>query len=182
MISAFGYEELCSRAFFAALVDRLATAGMPSLRFDLPGTGNALDTDATGIEDWRAATVAGETDRQHPGGVGSRDVSSAVAAGARPQGVHRGQPAAPPFAGLAPHQVAVEAGLHQPQVIAARQRSVFVGQRLLLPSKAIRRRAADERGKRTGGATIPRRAGKNARVPQPFPLGRTGKPETSDIA
>ena len=48
MISPFGYEELCARAFWTVLAERLATAGLESLRFDLPGTANALDTPPEG--------------------------------------------------------------------------------------------------------------------------------------
>lgn len=68
MLSPFGYEELCGRTFWTALGDRLAAAGMPSLRFDYPGTANALDPEPDGIEDWRvAAQRAGEDLRRRSG-------------------------------------------------------------------------------------------------------------------
>lgn len=55
MLSPIGYEELCGRAFFARLADALAVHGIPSLRFDYPGTADALDLDAAGLDDWQAA-------------------------------------------------------------------------------------------------------------------------------
>ena len=68
MLSPFGYEELCGRTFWTALSDRLAAAGMPSLRFDYPGTANALDPEPDGIEDWRTAALrAGDDLRQRTG-------------------------------------------------------------------------------------------------------------------
>ena len=68
MLSPFGYEELCGRTFWTALSDRLAAAGIPSLRFDYPGTANALDPEPDGIDDWRvAAQRAGEDLRRRSG-------------------------------------------------------------------------------------------------------------------
>jgi len=40
---AWGYDALCARRSLRILSDRLAEAGYPSLRFDWPGTGDALD-------------------------------------------------------------------------------------------------------------------------------------------
>lgn len=39
----WGFEELCVHRSLLLLADRLAEAGMPCLRFDLPGTGDSLD-------------------------------------------------------------------------------------------------------------------------------------------
>jgi alpha-beta hydrolase superfamily lysophospholipase len=59
-VSPWGYEELCARKFWRLLADDLAEAGIPSLRFDYPGTGDALDLhDASaGIGIWHDSTVA----------------------------------------------------------------------------------------------------------------------------
>ncbi len=62
MLSPFGYEEMCCRTTWRALAEAAAAAGLPCLRFDLPGTGDALDVAAPpGIDDWRhaAAEAAG---------------------------------------------------------------------------------------------------------------------------
>ncbi|MCW5747026.1 MAG: alpha/beta fold hydrolase [Alphaproteobacteria bacterium] len=40
-----GYEELCVHRQLAGLADRLAAAGLPTLRFDYHGTGDSLGTD-----------------------------------------------------------------------------------------------------------------------------------------
>ncbi|BCX17344.1 MAG: alpha/beta hydrolase [Geminicoccaceae bacterium] len=39
----WGFEALCVRRSFVELADALAAAGLPTLRLDLPGTGDALD-------------------------------------------------------------------------------------------------------------------------------------------
>lgn len=44
--SAWGLEEMCSRKFFRVIAERLADQGIASLRFDYPGTGDALDETA----------------------------------------------------------------------------------------------------------------------------------------
>ena len=41
--SPWGFEELCTRKFWRLLAEQLGNAGMASLRFDYPGTGDALD-------------------------------------------------------------------------------------------------------------------------------------------
>ena len=60
MLSPLGYEELCVRATWRRLAERLSGAGIPALRFDWPGTADALDleTPASGIDDWKAAILA----------------------------------------------------------------------------------------------------------------------------
>lgn len=72
MFSPFGYEELCARGFWTALADRFATAGFESLRFDFPGTANALDTTAEGLDDWLSAA------RSAAGGLRHRTGRSAI--------------------------------------------------------------------------------------------------------
>lgn len=42
-VSSWGFEELCARKFWRLLAGDLATRGLPSMRFDYPGTGDALD-------------------------------------------------------------------------------------------------------------------------------------------
>ncbi|WP_288430000.1 alpha/beta fold hydrolase [uncultured Agrobacterium sp.] len=53
-VSSWGFEELCARKFWRLLAERLSRQGLPSLRFDYPGTGDALDpTDFTrGADVW----------------------------------------------------------------------------------------------------------------------------------
>lgn len=58
MVGAVGYEELCLRTTWRALAEAVSAAGLPCLRFDLPGVGDALKPDAPeGIEDWRLAVI-----------------------------------------------------------------------------------------------------------------------------
>lgn len=58
MVGAVGYEELCLRSTWATLGQKISAAGLPCLRFDLPGVGDALEPDApVGIEDWRIAVL-----------------------------------------------------------------------------------------------------------------------------
>lgn len=60
-ISPWGLDELCTRRFFRIFAEHLSAAGIASLRFDLPGTANALDApDATiDIDTWTDAALAG---------------------------------------------------------------------------------------------------------------------------
>lgn len=53
-VSSWGFEELCARKFWRLLAADLATRGMPSMRFDYPGTGDALDPPGygDGLELW----------------------------------------------------------------------------------------------------------------------------------
>lgn len=43
ILSPWGYDEMCVRKSFRILAERLAADGIPSLRFDYPGTGDAID-------------------------------------------------------------------------------------------------------------------------------------------
>ncbi len=55
MCAAIGYEALCAHQSWRVLADRLAAAGLPTLRFDYPGEGDSLD-DHDGscpFESWR---------------------------------------------------------------------------------------------------------------------------------
>ncbi|MDM9621322.1 oligosaccharide flippase family protein [Rhizobium sp. S96] len=46
-VSPWGFEDMCSRKFFRVAAEHFADVGVPSLRFDYPGTGDALEvTDA----------------------------------------------------------------------------------------------------------------------------------------
>lgn len=57
-VNPWGFEELSVRKFWRVLADNLAEAGISSLRFDLPGTGNSLDiADDAGLQTWQAAVV-----------------------------------------------------------------------------------------------------------------------------
>lgn len=57
MLSAIGFEEMCVRSTWRTLATRISEAGMPCLRFDYPGVGDALDPERApdGIEDWKEA-------------------------------------------------------------------------------------------------------------------------------
>ncbi len=59
MLSPVGYEEMCCRTTWRSLAEAIAAAGLPCLRFDHPGTGDALDPadPPDGIEDWRRAAI-----------------------------------------------------------------------------------------------------------------------------
>lgn len=46
IVPAFGFEALCTRRALRILSDRLAAAGLPTLRYDPTGTGNALPAPA----------------------------------------------------------------------------------------------------------------------------------------
>ncbi|MCF3642708.1 alpha/beta hydrolase [Rhizobium sp. TRM95111] len=74
LVPPFGMEEMCSRRFFRHLAERLAAAGFASLRFDLPGTGNAVDAsdDPITLASWTAAVVEATAVLRHLSGV--RDV------------------------------------------------------------------------------------------------------------
>ncbi|MDQ0458163.1 alpha/beta fold hydrolase [Rhizobium paknamense] len=51
-LSPWGYEELCTHKLFRLMADGLAARGIASLRFDYPGTGDALD-EVTSLDCWR---------------------------------------------------------------------------------------------------------------------------------
>jgi alpha-beta hydrolase superfamily lysophospholipase len=57
LLAPIGYEELCTRATWRALAEKIAAAGHACLRFDYPGTADAIDSvgDPEGIADWLAA-------------------------------------------------------------------------------------------------------------------------------
>ncbi|KQM31082.1 hypothetical protein ASF03_19120 [Rhizobium sp. Leaf68] len=42
-VSSWGFEELCARKFWRLLAGDLATRGLSSMRYDYPGTGDAID-------------------------------------------------------------------------------------------------------------------------------------------
>lgn len=53
-VGSWGFEELCARKFWQQLAVELSGRGMASLRFDYPGTGDALDHPdyADGLDVW----------------------------------------------------------------------------------------------------------------------------------
>ena len=56
MLSPIGFEEMCVRSTWRSLASLIAAEGLACLRFDYPGTGDALDPVAPdGIEDWKDA-------------------------------------------------------------------------------------------------------------------------------
>lgn len=56
-LSPWGLEEMCVRKFWRVLAEELSDHGIASLRFDYPGTGDALDLDdaSGGLAIWDAA-------------------------------------------------------------------------------------------------------------------------------
>jgi hypothetical protein len=56
-INPWGLEEMCSRRFFRVTAEHFADLGVPSLRFDYPGAGDALDLagDPVGLAIWEDA-------------------------------------------------------------------------------------------------------------------------------
>ncbi|WP_037068182.1 alpha/beta fold hydrolase [Allorhizobium undicola] len=59
-LQPWGYEEQCTHKFFRLIADELAERGIASLRFDYPGTGDALDLppEAASLDVWRNAVTA----------------------------------------------------------------------------------------------------------------------------
>lgn len=57
LLAPIGYEELCTRATWRTFAETVAAAGHACLRFDYPGTADAIDIvgDPEGISDWFAA-------------------------------------------------------------------------------------------------------------------------------
>ncbi|CAN2534130.1 hypothetical+protein [Methylocapsa aurea] len=55
MCASIGYEGLCAHQSWRVLADRLAAAGLPTLRFDYPGEGDSLGdpADPALVDSWR---------------------------------------------------------------------------------------------------------------------------------
>jgi len=60
-LAPWGIDELCTRRFFRITAETLAEVGIASLRFDYPGTANALDAPEAVIDvaSWTDAAIAG---------------------------------------------------------------------------------------------------------------------------
>ncbi|CAN7458775.1 alpha/beta fold hydrolase [Rhizobium sp. LjRoot30] len=69
LVSPWGYEEMCVRKLWRMLAEDLAAAGIASLRFDYPGTGDALDV-AAGLDLWRASILDAAAQLRTLSGVG----------------------------------------------------------------------------------------------------------------
>ncbi|KQQ54308.1 hypothetical protein ASF69_20565 [Rhizobium sp. Leaf311] len=59
-VGSWGFEELCARKFWQRLAVELSKRGMASMRFDYPGTGDALDRASydAGLDIWLETTRA----------------------------------------------------------------------------------------------------------------------------
>lgn len=59
-LSPWGFEEMCVRKFWRILAEDLADIGIPSLRFDYAGTGDALDVadEGEGLSLWEQTALA----------------------------------------------------------------------------------------------------------------------------
>lgn len=59
-LSPWGYEEMCTRKLWRELAERLGDVGIASLRFDYPGTGDALDRTEfeDGLATWENAILS----------------------------------------------------------------------------------------------------------------------------
>jgi alpha-beta hydrolase superfamily lysophospholipase len=60
-VSPWGMEELCTRKFQRVIAERLSAQGIASLRFDYPGTGDALDPEYLGVDiasSWEKSTIS----------------------------------------------------------------------------------------------------------------------------
>lgn len=71
IVGAYGYEDLCSRVTLGALADRLASAGLPTLRIDPRGTGDSADLapNADRIAAWTADVVTAARRLRAAGGI-----------------------------------------------------------------------------------------------------------------
>ncbi|MBO6754757.1 MAG: hypothetical protein JJ902_00375 [Roseibium sp.] len=59
LLRPWGFDELCSRKFYRVLAESLTRAGLATLRFDYPGTGDSLDLpEGECLADWRNAALA----------------------------------------------------------------------------------------------------------------------------
>ncbi|QBQ98402.1 alpha/beta hydrolase [Paraburkholderia pallida] len=60
LCNPFGYDALCTHRGWRKLAERIAAAGMPVLRFDYPGTGDAegMEDDPGRVEAWLASLGA----------------------------------------------------------------------------------------------------------------------------
>lgn len=58
-LSPWGLEEMCTRRFWREMSEALSDAGIANLRFDYPGSGDALDMDETsgGLGVWEEAAI-----------------------------------------------------------------------------------------------------------------------------
>ncbi|MXN45074.1 alpha/beta fold hydrolase [Shinella kummerowiae] len=68
-LSPWGFEEMCTRKLWRLIAERVAVHGVASLRFDYPGTGDALDApEEQCLETWSQAILeAGRTLRRLSG-------------------------------------------------------------------------------------------------------------------
>lgn len=87
--SPWGFEEMCTHKFWRVIADRLAAAGVSSLRFDYPGTGDAEDRDdfQAGLSIWEDSLVEAAEQLRHLSGcrriiVVSQGLGAAIATNA----------------------------------------------------------------------------------------------------
>lgn len=87
--SPWGFEEMCTHKFWRVIADRLSSAGVSSLRFDYPGTGDAGDRSdfQAGLSIWEDSLVEAAEQLRHLSGcrriiVVSQGLGAAIATNA----------------------------------------------------------------------------------------------------
>ncbi|MEM9634069.1 MAG: alpha/beta hydrolase family protein [Pseudomonadota bacterium] len=68
-LSPWGLEEFLTRKFYRYLSEKFAEIGIASLRFDYPGTGNAIDDAEEGISAWLGTVQGAVTELKSLAGV-----------------------------------------------------------------------------------------------------------------
>ncbi len=145
MLSPIGFEEMCVRSTWRSLASLIAAKGLPCLRFDYPGTGDALDPIAPeGIDDWKDAVRTAAVWLKETAGV------SQIALVGQGLGATLALQLAPEIAGVRAvvAMAAVDNGRHYLRELAA-------WSRIVTDSIGIGRDPLDENGLAVAGLALP---------------------------